>query len=123
MGHHAREHAEVNGGRVVEHDVIVMNGSDDDDKTEAVDIQDWKSIIQPLLPHVRFPNMKGQYFAANVVELKLLSAADCTYIMQCLLTGKESKALKYSTKKRTHPAQRQYATSSNAQYANSNKKK
>ena len=61
-------------------------------------------------------------YTANVVELKLLSADDCTYIMQNLLTGKESKSLKYSTKKRTHPPKRQYATSNNAQYANANKK-
>merc|ERR1712048_1546547 len=106
-------------------EMVVEMEDSDDEKVEMVEIdhKNWKSVIQPLLPHVRFPNMQGNYFAANVVELKLLSADDCTYIMQCLLTGKESKSLIYSTKKRTHAAKRQYATSSNAQYANTNKKK
>merc|ERR1712217_630233 len=132
--YHAGKHA---GDNVSEDEVIspIINDdeeeevgaedSDHDDEKEIVverDPKNWKSVIQPLLPHVRFPNMQGNYFAANVVELKLLSADDCTYIMQCLLTGKESKSLKYSTKKRTHAAKRQYATSSNAQYANTNKK-
>jgi len=102
---------------------VEVDDSDDDEKEEevvAIDPEHWKSVIQPLLLHVRFPNMEGEYFAAKVVELKLLSFDDCTFIMQCLLTGKESKFLKYSTKKRTVPAQRQYATSSNEQYAKNN---
>jgi len=124
--YHAGKHAQ--GGSDKEVPVIDDQGvgaDESDDEKEVVvekDPKNWKSVIQPLLPHVRFPNMQGNYFAANVVELKLLSADDCTYIMQCLLTGKESKSLKYSTKKRTHAAKRQYATSSNAQYANPNKK-
>jgi len=127
--HHAAKHAEGASDEEVnlyEPDAHLVEADDSDDEKEPVverDPKNWKSVIQPLLPNVRFPNMQGKYFAATVVELKLLSADDCTYIMQCLLTGKESKSLKYSTKKRTHPAQRQYATSSNAQYANSNKKK
>jgi len=124
--HHAGKHSlSEQRDRELEEEMVVEMEDSDDEKEEMVEIdhKNWKSVIQPLLPHVRFPNMKGEYFAAKVVELKLLSAEDCTFIMQCLLTGKESKSLKYSTKKRTLPAQRQYATSSNAQYAANAKKK
>lgn len=125
--HHAGKHAASDDPESAMEEQVVVGAldSDEDEKEEVVveiDPKNWKSVIQPLLPHVRFPNMKGDYFAANVVELKLLSADDCTYIMQNLLTGKESKSLKYSTKKRTHPPRPQYATSNNAQYTNANKK-
>merc|ERR1712013_541337 len=77
---------------------------EDDEEEEAVAVEtDWKELIQPLLLFVRFPIMAGEYFAAQVVELQLISADDCTFIMQYLLTSKESKALKYSTKRRAIP--------------------
>lgn len=78
--------------------------SSEEEEEEAEEIEtDWKELIQPLLLYVRFPIMAGEYFAAQVVELSLISADDCTFIMQYLLTSKESKALKYSTKRRGIP--------------------
>ena len=71
-----------------------IEGWDDEEET------DWKQIIQPLLPHIRFPIMNGEYFTSNVVDMKILSTDDCTLIMQFLFTQKENDALKYSTKKR-----------------------
>ena len=71
---------------------------------EDVHETEWQQIIQPLLPHIRFPIIKGEYFTAHVVDMKILSTDDCTLIMQYLFTQKENEDLKYSTKKRFVPA-------------------
>merc|ERR1712079_932375 len=60
--------------------------------------QDWKNVIVPILPYIRFPIMTGMYFASNVFELDLLSSEDSTLIMQWQFTKKDNDALKYSTK-------------------------
>jgi len=77
-----------------------IDGWDDEEET------DWKRIIQPLLPHIRFPIMNGEYFTSNVVDMKILTTDDCTLIMQFLFTQKENDALKYSTKKRFNGSQK-----------------
>jgi len=74
-----------------------IEGWDEEEET------DWKQIIQPLLPHIRFPVMNGEYFTSHVVDMKILSTDDCTLIMQFLFTQKENDNLKYSTKKRVTP--------------------
>merc|ERR1712003_174179 len=60
--------------------------------------QDWKNVIVPILPYIRFPIMTGVYFASNVFEMDLLSSEDSTLIMQWQFTKKDNDALKYSTK-------------------------
>merc|ERR1711994_555503 len=62
---------------------------------------EWKRIIKPLLPYIRFPTMKGEYFASQVVDTNILSSDDCALIMQYLFTRRGNAALKYSIKGRT----------------------
>jgi len=61
----------------------------------------WKDLIQPLLPEVRFPIMAGPYFADKVVNLALLTADDCTEIMQSyFIEMPTTKKPTYSNKRR-----------------------
>jgi len=76
----------------------------DDSKSEGDDRlenEGWKQIIQPLLPYIRFPTMDGPWFAAHVVDLKIMSAEDTTLIMQWYFHPVEKSELRYSTKKRS----------------------
>merc|ERR1712062_287376 len=61
---------------------------------------EWKRIIRPLLPHIRFPTMKGEYFASQVVDTNILSHDDCALIMQYMFTQRKNAELKYGTKGR-----------------------
>ena len=61
---------------------------------------DWKQVIQPLLPKIRFPIMRGEYFAAHIVDTKILSSDDCALIMQYVFTQRKNKHLKYGIKAR-----------------------
>jgi len=61
----------------------------------------WKDLIQPLLPEIRFPIMAGPYFADKVVNLALLTADDCTEIMQSYFIEMPSnRKPSYSSKRR-----------------------
>merc|ERR1712087_137755 len=79
---------------------MVTNNEVEMEGWQHVEQTEGQQIIQPLLPHIRFPIMKGEYFTAHVVDMKILSTDDCTLIMQYLFTQKENEDLKYSTKKR-----------------------
>merc|ERR1712126_527737 len=73
-------------------------GGGDDVKMQDPD--EWKRIIQPLLPSIRFPTMKGEYFASKVVNTRILSSDDCSLIMQYIFTQKPHSELKYGTQQR-----------------------
>jgi len=76
----------------------------DDSKLEGderLENEGWKQIIQPLLPFIRFPTMDGPWFAANVVDLQIMSAEDTTLIMQWYFHPVEKSELRYSTKRRS----------------------
>jgi len=61
----------------------------------------WKDLIQPLLPEIRFPIMEGPYFADKVVNLGLLTAVHCTEIMQSYFIELPSnRKPTYSSKRR-----------------------
>lgn len=68
---------------------------------ERLENEGWKQIIQPLLPFIRFPTMDGPWFAANVVDLQIMSAEDTTLIMQWYFHKVEKPELRYSTKTRS----------------------
>merc|ERR1719192_2477122 len=70
------------------------------DDMKMQDPEEWKRIIQPLLPSIRFPTMKGEYFASKVVNTKILSSDDCSLIMQYIFTQKPHHELKYGTQQR-----------------------
>jgi len=61
----------------------------------------WKDLIQPLLPEIRFPIMEGPYFADKVVNLGLLTAVHCTEIMQSyFIETPSNRKPTYSSKRR-----------------------
>lgn len=67
---------------------------------ERLENAGWKQIIQPLLPFIRFPVMDGTWFAANVVDLSIMSADDTTMIMQWYFHPVDNPELRYNTKQR-----------------------
>jgi len=98
----AKWHEKVNVSKQSENGDISMVTTEEVEMAgwQEVEQTEWQQIIQPLLPYIRFPIMKGEYFTAHVVDMKILSTDDCTLIMQYLFTQKENEDLKYSTKKR-----------------------
>jgi len=54
---------------------------------------DWKSMIQPLIPYIRFPTMDRSFFAAHVIPSGLLPAEDCKSILQFMTSENEDISL------------------------------